>query len=30
VPAKDRLQTPPDEALRRGLEVLGRELGGQQ
>lgn len=29
VPAKDRLRTPPDEALRRGLEVLGRELGGQ-
>ena len=29
VRAKDQLRTPPDEALRRGLEVLGRELGGQ-
>jgi carboxyl-terminal processing protease len=27
VKTKDDLQTPDDEALRRGLEVLGRELG---
>ena len=27
IPARDRLSTPPDEALKRGLEVLGRELG---
>jgi carboxyl-terminal processing protease len=26
VPARDELRTPPDEALKRGLEVLGREL----
>jgi carboxyl-terminal processing protease len=30
VPANDQLRTPPDEALRRGLEVLGRELGGER
>ena len=27
VRARDELRTPPDEALQRGLEVLGRELG---
>ena len=27
IPARDRLSTPPDEALKRSLEVLGRELG---
>lgn len=27
VQAKDELKTPPDEGLRRGLRVLGRELG---
>jgi carboxyl-terminal processing protease len=28
VPARDELRTPPDEALKRGLDVLGRELRG--
>ena len=30
VSAKDNLKTPNDEAVRRGLEVLGGELGGDQ
>jgi carboxyl-terminal processing protease len=30
VKTKDDLQTPDDEALRRGLEVLGRELGRER
>jgi len=30
VPAKDELRTPTDEALQRGLQVLGRELGRGQ
>jgi carboxyl-terminal processing protease len=30
LPARDELRTPPDEALERGLEVLGRELGSRR
>jgi carboxyl-terminal processing protease len=30
VPARDRLKTPTDEGLQRGLEVLGGELGGRR